>query len=187
MVPASAGGWQTAPRRAVGRALLDGPLGESGIVRAIAGDPGNTGRLLRRMAGEGLVEIERAGRPRIWRLASGQDESLRRTLEQGQPVGELRKGQRVLLVDLGATSEAVLARTLRRKALLGGVVWTAKVEGAAGQYLIVLDRDAPALETSVISASLDAVGIACTRVLVEEVQTPDAFVRALSALRGIRA
>lgn len=180
-------GWQKPPRRAVGRALLDGPLGESAIVRATAGDPGNTGKLLRRMEAEGLVEIEREGRPRFWRLAPGQDENLRRALEEGQPVGELSRGQRILLVDLGEASEATLARALRQRALLGGVVWTAKVEGARAQYLIVLDRDAPALETSAIATSLDAAGIGCTRVLVEEVQTPDAFVRALSALRGIGA
>jgi DNA-binding MarR family transcriptional regulator len=180
-------GWQTPPRRAVGRVLLDGPLGESAIVRATAGDPGNTGKLLRRMEAEGWVEIEREGRPRIWRLAPGQDENLRHALEESQPVGELTRGQRVLLVDLGEASEAALARALRRRSLLGGVAWTAKVEGARAQYLIVLDRDASALETSVIAASLDAVDIRCTRVLVEEVQTPDAFVRTLSALRGIGA
>lgn len=180
-------GWKSAPRRAAGRALLDGPLGESRIVRAVGGDPGNTGRLLQRMAAEGIVEIESDRKPRVWRLAYGQDEKLREALEQSQPVGELRKGQRLLLVDVCAVGEGAFAKTLRRRALLGGLVWAAKVEGTKGQYILVLDREAAALETSSVVTLLEASGVACTRVLIEEVQTPEAFVRTLSALRAVQA
>jgi hypothetical protein len=179
--------WRSTQRRAVGRSLLDGPLGEGRIVKAIAGDSGNTSRLLKAMARDGLVEVESDGRPRIWRLAPGQDGTLRARLEREQPPGGLSKGQRVLLVSLGAGGETMLAHALRSKALLGGVVWVARIEGADGQYLIVLDRDAPALEASVLSTTLDRAGIGAIRMLVEEVLPTDAFVRSLAMLRGVRS
>ncbi len=178
-------GWHSAPRRAIGRALLDGPLGEAVIVRRVGGDPGNTNKLLKRMREAGLVEVEHEGKPRVWRLSPGEDSRLLAALERDQPVGEFRAGQRLVLVSLAASDEPVLAQALRATATVAGVAWVARLEGVDGQYLFVLDRDAPALEASLLGTTLERHGISSTRMLVEEVQSPDAFRRTLSAMRAV--
>jgi len=185
MAPRPDDPWRSTKRRQVGRTLLDGPLGEAAIVRRLGADKGNTSRLLKGMQKDRLLESEHDRKPRVWRLADGQEQQLARALETEQPVGECRAGQRLILVRLTPGQEVVLAEALRANATTGGVAWAARVEGAEGQYLLVLDRDAPALEASTLGAVLQRHGIASTRMLVEEVQSPDQLRRALSALRAV--
>ena len=142
-------------------------------------------RTLQSLLTDGAVEVEADGKPRIWALAPGQAEALEAALAVDQPVGELVAGQRLLRVAVGESQEADLAAALRTKAATSAVVWATRIAGTEAQYLLVLDRAAAGVEVTSLVQRLRAADLGVGRLLVEEVLTPDAFNRALAAVRDV--
>lgn len=177
--------WASAQHRAVGAQLLDGSQPVYAVASALGGDRGNVKRLLRRMADLDLVCEERPdadGQPR-WALAPDQREPLVAAVAADQPVGRLVDGQVLLVAAVPADRQAGFTAALRTSALTAPVVWAARVEGADGQWLLAVDRNASPLASETIVAALAARGVVCTRLVVEDVMSGEALRRHAAALR----
>lgn len=179
--------WRTPARRALGRLLLDGPLGEYRLAKRAGLDPSNTHRTLESLRSDGGVEIEVDQKPRQWRLAADQRDVLEQTLATEQPEGRLVRGQRVIRVATEPAGEAELAHALRGTTTTAALAWVARVEGADAQYLLVVDRDATSSEVAAVVQQVLSAGATVGRMLVEDIFSPDAFRRLLGATRDAAA
>lgn len=179
--------WRTPARRALGRLLLDGPLGAYRLAKRAGLDPSNAHRTLESLQSDGGVEIEVDTKPRQWRLAPDQRGVLEQTLAAEQPEGRLVRGQRVLRVSTEPSGEAALAHALRGATTTAALAWAARVEGAEAQYLLVVDRDATSAEVAAVVQHLLGAGAIVGRMVVEDVFSPEAFRGLLAATRDVVA
>lgn len=175
--------WRTRARRQVGAQLLDGSRTAYEVSASTGLDRSNAGRLLRALRDENAVieEAPASGQAR-YALAEGSAQTLLDAISGAQPAGQLVAGQRIVSASVTPDLIGAFADALRARATTASVVWAAVAEGSS-QYLLVFDRDAAALDSRKVVRRLEASGVRCTHVVVEEALPVGAFQRHLASLR----